>query len=450
LLNDEGGPYGSKDTRSPGEWTARMGGADNWEFPNDQTAIIKAPDIILDLGFFMSDEWESGVMSLQHWAAVGGEAGYKADPVGNGPWTYVKHSVNQEFLHKRVENHYRRTPEFHERHILLVQEAATRMAALLAKEVDIIPLIRNQRQTITAQGFKTELSTFPSVHQGIGMIYYRPEAYCPQGGEKTKAGQPCGPSKGYDPNDPLRKPEVRLALNHALDRNSMNTAFYQGNGFPSVDYFPPWRSDFLDSWAPHPGPNGKTGKAGGYPYNYDVAKAKQLLAQGGFPNGFNTILNCLRSHNVIPEWPDICEKIKQDFAAIGVNAELEMVNAFGEFRNLAYQRNRGNWMWSASPSLDPVCHAVEFSLIWELGNGYREHEDASAFYNKCLVTTTFAARDKISQDFGTIWVQKAFSIPMFWVTAEVAFNPAVVAEYKVNMLHMGPVRYHEYTKAVTK
>jgi len=427
-----------------------MGGADNWEFPNDQTAIIKAPDIILDLGFFMSDEWESGVMSLQHWAAVGGEAGYKADPVGNGPWTYVKHSVNQEFLHKRVENHYRRTPEFHERHILLVQEAATRMAALLAKEVDIIPLIRNQRQTITAQGFKTELSTFPSVHQGIGMIYYRPEAYCPQGGEKTKAGQPCGPSKGYDPNDPLRKPEVRLALNHALDRNSMNTAFYQGNGFPSVDYFPPWRSDFLDSWAPHPGPNGKTGKAGGYPYNYDVAKAKQLLAQGGFPNGFNTILNCLRSHNVIPEWPDICEKIKQDFAAIGVNAELEMVNAFGEFRNLAYQRNRGNWMWSASPSLDPVCHAVEFSLIWELGNGYREHEDASAFYNKCLVTTTFAARDKISQDFGTIWVQKAFSIPMFWVTAEVAFNPAVVAEYKVNMLHMGPVRYHEYTKAVTK
>ncbi|MBM3926758.1 MAG: ABC transporter substrate-binding protein, partial [SAR202 cluster bacterium] len=455
LLNGEGGPYGSKDTRSPGEWTARLGSVTNntknWQFPNDFTAIMVSPNINLDIGFFMSDEWESGVMSIQHWTAVGGEAGYRADPVGNGPWTYMRHSVNQDFLHKRVESHYRRTPEFHERHVLLVVEAATRQAALLAKEVDIIPLIRAQRNIITGAGFKTSRSTFPSIHQAIGTIYYREDVYCVDGKTLPGTVPPCGKSPGgYDPNDPLRKPDVRLALNHALDRPSINTAFLAGGGFPSVDYFPPWRSDFKDAWAPHPGPEGKTGKAGGYPYDYNPTKAKQLLTQAGYPNGFNTILNCLRSHNVVPEWPDICEKIKQDFGAVGVNVSLEMVNAFGEFRNIARARNRPNWMWGASPSLDPICRAVEFSMVWELGIGYREFEEISTFYAKCKTVSSVAERDKIAQELGDIWVKKAFTIPTFWVTAEIAFNPSVVADYTVNMLHMGPVRYHEYTKAVTK
>jgi ABC-type transport system substrate-binding protein len=448
LLNGEGGPYSTRDSRGAANWTARFGGVDNWEFPDDHTAIIHAPNVILDLGFFMSDEWESGVMSSQHWEAVGGEEGYKADPVGNGPWTYVSHSINQEFLHKRVENHYRKTPEFHERQVLLVQESATRLASLLAGEVDLIPLVRAQRNEVNAAGFKTSLSTFPSVHQGIGLIYYRPEAYCP-GGTPPPGGMPCGPREGYDPNDPLRDPDVRHALNLAMNRPAFNQAYYNNTGFPLVDYFPPWREDFLDEWAPVPGPNGRTGKEGGWPYPYDPDQAKELLTQAGYPNGFDTILNCLRSSNVIPEWADMCETIRQDFAAVGVNVTLEMVNAFGEFRDVARSGDRGNWMWSASPSLDPICHAVEFSMIWELGIGYREYEEASEFYSKCLETTTFEERDKISQEFGTLWVQeKHFSVPLMWVTSEAAFNPSVVADYTVNQLHMGPVRYHEYTKAV--
>jgi len=35
-----------------------------------------------------------------------------------------------------------------------------------------------------------------------------------------------------------------------------------------------------------------------------------------------------------------------------------------------------------------------------------------------------------------------------WVFEKAVVNPSVVEEYEVNMLHMGPVRYHEYTKPV--
>ena len=199
-----------------------------------------------------------------------------------------------------------------------------------------------------------------------------------------------------------------------------------------------------------PGPQGKTGKAGGYPNAYDPAKAKQLLTNAGYPNGFTTILNCLRTNSIIPEWGDQCEAIKGYYNAVGINMTLEFVNSFGEFRNIARSRDRSNWLWTASPSLDPICEAIRFSFVWELGIGYHEFEEASTLFNKCAQVTSLAERDKIAQDFGDAYWQKAFAIPIVWVTAEVAYNPATVAEYHVNMLHMGPVRYHEYTKAVTK
>ncbi|WP_252720194.1 ABC transporter substrate-binding protein, partial [Acinetobacter baumannii] len=53
-------------------------------------------------------------------------------------------------------------------------------------------------------------------------------------------------------------------------------------------------------------------------YAYDVAKAKALLAEAGFPSGFQTILY---STNTDPQ-PRIAQAIQQDLATIGVKAEV--------------------------------------------------------------------------------------------------------------------------------
>jgi ABC-type transport system substrate-binding protein len=408
--------------------------------------VANFPNLNLDMVYFLSDEWEVAVMSRDQWDNTGGEDGYGADPIGTGPWALQEIRINEYFLHKRVPNHWRKTPEFHEMQFLQVSEAATRLAQLLAGEVDIIPLIRRQRQTVTDAGMKTFRSTLPSTHQAIGIIYYRSEAYCPDGGTDTGNGQQCGPSKGHDPNDPLRKVEVRKALNMAIDRTEFNEVYYSGLAFPAVDYFPPWREDWLDSWTPYPGLNGKTGREGGYPYPFDIDGAKELLTQAGYPNGFDTIINCLRDHRVIPEWPDMCESIAQYFSAIGVNATIEWENDFFAFRARANERSRGNWMWSASPSPVLPCQAITFQSVWELGNGYREFEEISEYWKKCTATTSLQERTMLDRELGTVWVEKAFSVPLFWVYAETAVNPQNVESYEVNYLNIGPVRYHEFTK----
>ena len=236
----------------------------------------------------------------------------------------------------------------------------------------------------------------------------------------------------------------------AINRTEFNTVYYNGLAFPALDYFPPWREDFQASWVPYPGLNGHKGKEGGYAYPYDVNEAKKLLAGAGYPNGFTTILNCLKDHRVIPEWAQMCETVVQYFKAIGVNTTLEMENDFFAFRGRANLRDRPTWMWSASPSPVLPCQAITFQSVWELGNGYREFEEISDYWKKCTTTTSLAERTKLDTVLGTDWVNKAFSIPLFWVYAETAVNPKTVESYEVNYLNIGPIRYHEYTKPMYK
>jgi len=449
LLIGEKGVVNTKLSQSPARWESLFGLPANWATPDDYTVVLTSPNVNLDLGFNVSDVWESGILSADHWTAVGGEEGYQADPIGTGPFTFVERQINQYYLHKRVANHWRKTPDFEEVQMFQIAEAATRVAMLFAKEADMIPLVQDQRAKILQGGFRIQKSTLPSVNQGVTFIHYRPEWYCVDG--KPPQGQSaCGARKGYDPNDPLRKPEVRVALNHAINRTEFNQVFYNGEGFPLVDEYPTWRTDWQDRWAPVPGPNGKTGKEGGWPYPFDVAKAKDMLAKAGYPNGFTTRLNCLRSHNVIPDWPGHCEAMVKYFAAIGVTARLETDNDFADFRAKAVAADTPNWMYSSSPGYSPICNRISFNFVWTLGLGYREWAEVDELWTACRSATTIATRDAAAIKFADAWLQKGFSIPLVWVFSSIAYNPAIIAKHEANFSNFGTARYLEWIQAQVK
>ena len=58
--------------------------------------------------------------------------------------------------------------------------------------------------------------------------------------------------------------------------------------------------------------------------------------------------------------------------------------------------------------------------------------------------------DRLTVDFFDWWLSSFVDIPLLWLLAEVAIDPSVVREYQVNLLHIGPIRYHEYTVPVYK
>ena len=463
----EGDELNTKVARSPGRYRSYFGANENWVANSDHDITLNLPKVNLDAAFLLSDEWSTGIMSRQHWDDVGGEEGYRVAPVGNGPWSYVYHEIDVYFLHERVEDHWRITPAFHELEILQVRAASTRQAMLFANEVHIIPLVRTQREVVEGAGFETYRSTLPSIHLGFGIVYFRDQSFCSDDGStfspfSSAAGaspppgltHECGPRDNVTQEAPIRDARVRHALNLAINRNEINDGFYQGLGAPLVDYFPPWRDDFKDEWAPFPGPNGETGAAGGWPYpgDGDPDQARALLAEAGYPEGIVITLDCLLSHRVVPEWPDICDQIVGYWANVGIRANLDWSADFGDFRAKTRDPSHsgGNWLWAASPSLDTPCNAVTYSMVWELGQAYREWEAASELYFKCAEITNFEERKVAAQEFAEAWLEGHYSVLLVWVFAEVAVNPNIVQEYEVNHAHFGPVRYHEYTVPVYK
>ena len=72
-------------SRSPGLWHGRLGKDESaWIVENDHRLRIELPKIVLDLPFFVSEKWNTGIPSKAWWDIVGGEDAYMADPIGNG------------------------------------------------------------------------------------------------------------------------------------------------------------------------------------------------------------------------------------------------------------------------------------------------------------------------------------------------------------------------------
>ena len=111
---------------------------------------------------------------------------------------------------------------------------------------------------------------------------------------------------GYalDPSSPFAKLAVRQAMSYAIDVNSLATRF--GLGFYTVQ----------NQWA-LPGTWGYNTSVAGYPYN--PQKAKDLLAQAGYPTGFKTTLNF---YNFSPAQMDESTAIQAQLKAVGIDTTL--------------------------------------------------------------------------------------------------------------------------------
>jgi ABC-type transport system substrate-binding protein len=103
---------------------------------NDYQVIIHtqiaAPDLIDNL----SANTDLVMESKARWDA-GGKELYGKKVVGTGPFEFIERKVGVHVLYKRVENHWRQTPEFKELEFRWVPEGVTRLATLLTEEVHI-------------------------------------------------------------------------------------------------------------------------------------------------------------------------------------------------------------------------------------------------------------------------------------------------------------------------
>ena len=124
---------------------------------------------------------------------------------------------------------------------------------------------------------------------------------------------------------PFQKPEVREALRYAVDYDGMIDMILQG-GAEKI------QTCIVKGL---PGYNPAT------PFAFDPAKAKQLLAAGGYPDGFEVEL---KTFNYSP-WIDMAMKVKTDLAQIGVNVTISPVKDSTEIWDAISNRKVQMYLW---------------------------------------------------------------------------------------------------------
>jgi peptide/nickel transport system substrate-binding protein len=177
-----------------------------------------------------------------------GDEGFKKAPIGAGPYKFVSFKPGVELTLEAHEGYWRKAPNVKTLLLRVIPDEATRLAALKRGEIDIA-------YSITGP-LAEELKRSP----GLGL---KP-TYMPFTSWLV-------PVEQWDPKSPWHDKRVRQAANLALDRDAINQASYLGLSKVTASIVP-HQMDYF--WQP-PAPR------------YDVAQAKKLLAEAGYPNGFD-------------------------------------------------------------------------------------------------------------------------------------------------------------------
>ena len=123
----------------------------NVEIVDDHRVIISTKFATPELIDTLSANADLAMESKARWDA-GGKELYGKKVVGTGPFEFVERVIGSHVLYKRVENHWRKTPEFKELEFRWVPEDVTRLATLLSEEVHISDVPRGLQGDASGKG----------------------------------------------------------------------------------------------------------------------------------------------------------------------------------------------------------------------------------------------------------------------------------------------------------
>jgi len=226
-----------------------------------------------------------------------GDDGFKKHPIGLGPYKFVSHTPGIELVMEAVENYWRKVPHVKRLVFKSVPEPATRLALLKTGGVDIAYDLDAQ----AAEEVKRDAKLRLAFSGGIGSFYLD---FIEQ----------------WDPKSPWHDPRVRLAANYALDRQALSDAERLGASPPAGSIIPE-TFEFALPFEPYP---------------YDPDKAKRLLAEAGYLNGFD-------AGELTPNPPyfSLGEAVGNYLAAVGIKTKLRTMERAAFQQDRAAKKLRG-------------------------------------------------------------------------------------------------------------
>jgi len=212
-----------------------------------------------------------------------GNQGFANHPVGTGPFVFKSQVRGQQAIFAPNKGYWGGAPKVTELVLEPLADPATRLAALRSGDVNWIEAPNpDDIASLEASGFQVLTNSYDHVWPWIFDLSKKP----------------------------LNDVRVRQALNYAIDRPTMATSLLQGTADPADQLVPKANLAY---------------RPANDVYTYDPAKAKQLLAAAGYPNGFSMSLSYPTSGSGNMQPGPMNQELQSDLAKVGVKVTLEPI-----------------------------------------------------------------------------------------------------------------------------
>ena len=296
-----------------------------------------------------------------------GDDGYKKAPIGSGPYKFVSFTPGVELVLEAYEQYWRKTPHVKRLVFKVVPDHTTRVAALKRGDADIVYLVSGElAEDVRRTPGLAIKNVFPSNHW---LIF----------------------ADQWDPKSPWRDQRVRLAANLALDRKTLNEAATLGFSKLTGSIVP---ASFEFYWQPPAIP-------------FDPARAKKLLADAGYPSGFDAgDFYC--DFQVCP-WG---EAMINNFKAVGIQLKLRPLERAAFFKGVSEKKYK-NVVYLFFGSSGNAATWLESYAVTGGTYAYGGYPDLDGLFREQAVELDRAKRETILHRMQQIIHERAMFAPIW-------------------------------------
>ena len=347
-------------------------GMDHWEIVDDYTINVYTSGPYAP---FLRSVVDVPIGCKSYYESVD-ENTFAQSPVGCGPYVFVDHNEGTTITLAAFEDYYGGCPEIKNVTIKVISDAASMSIGLQGHQIDFAEVDPSVYSTLQkAKGVVLETvdtSTF-------GFIAMNTEV------------------------EPFNNAKVRQAINYAVDRESIIIAAQEGLAVANSNLLTPDREGYSESQKQ---------------YTYDPETAKSLLAEAGYPDGFDAGKMIIRESNKL-----LAQIVQADLEAVGITTTIEILEANAYYDQLL----SGNFTVSClemtlEGDTQQVSLALESDYIGMANNARWSDERVEELFNEAVETVDEDARIAIYEEI--------FSIVQDEAVYCVCYNPVMVFAYQ--------------------
>ncbi len=340
----------------------------------------------LEIDLTQPDYVFNDVMSLpfaavlpKEWVAKYSNSAIARHPLGTGPFVFDHWSNGQEIVLKRNPNYFLPgRPYLDELKFEFASSITTALLQLESGQVDVLGDGIPSGQVVQVMSnptWKKQVTTAPQT----AWYYVFMNVHV----------------------KPFDNVLVRQAFNYAVDTAKIQKLFY-GQAQPLNQVFPVGMAGHVD---------------GATFYTHDPAKAKQLLSQAGYPNGFSVTLY---THNVDP-MPKLAQSIQNDLEQVGIKAQIKQLAKAPYWGLIESQKSNvpiglTDWyMDYPDPSdwIGPLFSKSAATTDGSANDSWWWSPQVEALYAKSQPMAPGPARSQLYEQMQRIIMQQAPTIPLY-------------------------------------